>query len=178
MSKIAFVLKTSIFKQAKKATSPQDLIIPDYIQLVAKALLKRGHQVDVYNNAATEIVCDNICHKPLHKNPVNNFADLVVVHNGAHDLVHFTFRKAAVWQHNRTSFVKAWKRGELLALWRFKPDLICLSHDAINKTPRWMPYNTKQLIPHAIQDEYLNSSRPPLAQRKLRAFFASRPSRK
>jgi len=179
MSRVAFVVEPSSRKPSIKnegdTTNP--LYTPSYIQLVTAALLKRGHEVDIYNNAIEETTINGVRYRPISSDKRANQADLVIVHNGAQDLPFFTFKRAAIWQHNKTSFVKAWKRKELSALWRFRPDVICLSQDAVEKTPNWIPYRKKQLIPHAIQDEYLAAASSSLEGKQMKAYFASRPSR-
>jgi len=150
---------------------------PSYIKLVAQALSLRGYHVDIYCNSPIEIEQHGLTFKPIDACKRKNQADVVVVHNGCRDLSQFMFKRAAVWQHNKTSLIKAWKRKELINLWRFRPDLICLSNDAIKKTPRWLPYRKKHLIPHGIQSNYLSAANPTINNRKMRAYFASRPSR-
>ncbi|MDX1692221.1 MAG: glycosyltransferase family 4 protein [Ketobacteraceae bacterium] len=179
MAHVAFVVERRYRQPALENTTDltEQLYVPTFMHLIALALIKRGHQVDIYTNVASAIERDAIHYRPISHNRADNRADLVVVHNGARDLRHFIFRRAAVWQHNATTLSKSWKRGELWELLRYRPDLICLSEDARVKTPRWLPYRKKHVIPHGINHAFLEAAEATPDRKKKRAFFASRPSR-
>lgn len=179
MAQIAFVVEPRYRQPVLESTyfSAEKLYIPSFMDLIASALLRRGHSVDIYNNAGAEIVLRGMRCKPIDSDSKLNSADLAVFHNGAEELHKFNFGRAAIWQHNPTSFSKALKRKEFGSLFRYRPDLICLSQDAVAKTPKWMPYRRKILIPHAIQDSYFQVANSSLDNRQMKAYFASRPSR-
>lgn len=179
MSRIAFVVEPKYRSPtfSKSDESNIKIYFPLYMRLVSTALIKKGHTVDIYSNVKEDITQNGVRFKPISSDKNKNKADLVVVHNSAKDLSLFTFKHSAVWQHNRTSLVKSWKSKELFSLWRFRPDVICLSMDALNSTPNWLSYRKKHLIPHAIQDEYFSASNSSVKNRSLKAYFASRPSR-
>ena len=86
-------------------------------------------------------------------------------------------KKKIVWQHNRTSYSRAFKRGEWVKILKHRPDIVVLSPDALTNTPRYIPYSQRVIIPHAVEDLFIRDVMLETPPSKPIAFFASRPSR-
>ena len=144
--------------------------------MLAEALQQLGHSVTVYNGREDEQAYAGVLYAPI-RSAKNITADLAIANNSADLLSRANSPTKVVWQHNRTSLSRAWHRGELLALLRMRPHLVCLSHDALAQTPRWLPYRRKHIIPHGIESGFLDAALCTKSNRPPRAIFASRASR-
>lgn len=144
--------------------------------MLAEAFARRGFEVQVCNGRDDTVEYEGVIYSPLSKARKID-ADLVISNNSANHLWKVKRGVPVVWQHNRTSLSRAWKRKELLALYWFRPHLVALSDDAREKTPDWVPYRQIHVIPHGIEPMFLKPALDTLDSRPMRAFFASRATR-
>jgi glycosyltransferase involved in cell wall biosynthesis len=143
---------------------------------LTEALAARGHTVEVYNERDVVERYQGVTYRPLSECAGVN-VNLAVADNSASLLKGVKGRRLAVWQHNRTNLSRIWKRGELLTLLFRRPELVVLSYDALEKTPRWIPYRARHVIPHAIESMFLDLNLRSFSEREKSVFFASRASR-
>lgn len=144
--------------------------------MLAETLSKRGYSVTVYNGVRSTLNYNNVKYVPFDPDALIH-AEIAVSGNSARPLRNVTSRKKIVWQHNRTDWVRAFKRRELWRLLRDRPDVVCLSPDAVRKTSNTMPYRSKTFIQHGIEPVFLGTQLKRLAPSKPQALFASRPHR-
>jgi glycosyltransferase involved in cell wall biosynthesis len=144
--------------------------------MLAEAFARLGHSVTIYNNREAHDGYEGVYYRP-HSAVLRIEADLVIANNSAKPLMRVRKGIPVVWQHNRTKLSRIWKRGEFLGLILKRPHLVCLSNDARQQTPKWIPYRSLQVIPHAIEPMFLQADVPRFAERRQRVFFASRASR-
>lgn len=150
--------------------------------LLSEAMVQLGVEVVVFNDLTAAAEYAGVQYRPLNEVLGSArqgvcVADLLIVSNSARMLRWVRGCTNVVWQHNRTRFSRAVKRGELRQLLRWRPSLVVLSGDAARNTSRWLPYGEKHIIPHAAEAAFIRSqplTAPPPGQL---AFFASRPSR-
>jgi hypothetical protein len=143
---------------------------------LTEALAARGHTVEVYNERDVVERYQGVTYRPLSECAGVN-VNLAVADNSASLLKGVKGRRLAVWQHNRTNLSRIWKRGELFTLLFRRPELVVLSYDALEKTPRWIPYRARHVIPHAIESMFLDLNLRSFSEREKSVFFASRASR-
>lgn len=174
MANIAFIFREGIFG-AELREKPLGGISTSIIML-SEAFVRKGHSVTVYCESECEDYYEGVCYAPL-ETLRNARPDLVVANNSANDLWLARTGIPVVWQHNRTSFSRMVKRGEILALFFKRPHLVVLSNDAFQKTPRFIPYRKIHTIPHAIEPMFLMPSSGNIDSRAKQVFFASRASR-
>lgn len=144
--------------------------------LLAEELAALGYSVTVYNGNNGESIDKGVKYRPKAAMHHEN-ADIAIASSNTSFLTRLNVKLPIVWQHNRQSFSKMWKRGEVFALLRVRPVLITLSNDAFQQTPKYIPYRSRHIIPHAIETEFLEDNTISFAEREQAAFFASRPSR-
>lgn len=144
--------------------------------LLAEALAELGHSVTIYNERETLDQCRNVTYKPL-RTASGLKADIAISNSSAKHLRLVKTEYPIVWQRNRTNLSRIWKRGEFFALFKVRPILVSLSNDALNTTPKYVPYRARHVIPHAIEPKFLEVSSASADERGQTAFFASRPSR-
>lgn len=144
--------------------------------MLSEALRDLGYEVEVFNSIKKPKEYEGIKYTPMHKAQKMDVA-MAVSNNSARPLRLIQSGSKAVWQRNRTSLSRIWKRKELAQLFTVRPDLVALSDDALEKTPRYIPYRQRHVIPHAIEPAFLQLDATKFSDRPMRAFFASRPTR-
>jgi glycosyltransferase involved in cell wall biosynthesis len=144
--------------------------------LLAEELVKAGKTVTVANEIAERRVYSGVEYVPV-DSVKGIHCSVAIANNSAKLFACVKAKKCVVWQHNRTSLSRIWKRGELGQLLLKRPGLVCLSENALEETPAWIPYKSKVIIPHAVEDIFLAPKNLSFEQKKPWAFFASRPSR-
>lgn len=172
--KVAFIFDEDIFG-ADLRKRPLGGISTSIIML-AEAFVRLGIKVTVYNTFANTRSYEGVSYSPFSKSTQIE-ADFVIANNTAKPLLCVNKGKYVVWQHNRTSLSRIWRRGELLALLLRRPVLITLSNDALHNTPKFIPYKKMHVIPHAIEPMFMTPSGLGSSNRSPVAFFASRASR-
>lgn len=174
MADIVFISRYQVFTGVDIRQQGAGGIVSGTI-LLAEALVRQGHRVRVFNDLDAAVSYEGVDYCPWEKS-VSIEADLVVSNNTAEPFGRVSAGKKVVWQRNKTSLIRAWKRRELGELFRSRPHLVVLSNNALRNTPFFFPYQSRTVIPHAVEDPFLEqSSESSIPAPK--AFFASRPSR-
>lgn len=143
---------------------------------LAEAFKRKGHDVVVYSQGSQTEVYHEVYYYPLDQ-AKRLEADLIISNNTAALFKRVSSGKMVVWQRNRTSFSRAYRRNELFTLFVKRPDIVTLSYDALKKTPKLLPYRNRYVIQHAVDDAFFLHSDRSFKERNCQAFFASRPSR-
>lgn len=142
--------------------------------MLAEAFARMGHIVSIYNENNNGSHYNDVYYRSDKISQAEHF-DIAIANNSANYLLNINTSSPIVWQHNRTSLSKAWKRREYIALIKLRPALVTLSEDALNNTPWLLPYRTKVIIPHAIEDFFLTPNDNKRQEKSV--YFASRASR-
>lgn len=150
--------------------------IPSGTIILAEALQRLGNEVIVYNETQKPEVYKGVEYRSYRKGE-RILADLAISNNTAKPLLDVEAPSHVVWQRNRTSLSRIYKRNETWALLRLRPHLVTLSKDACAATPGYIPYRAKHIIPHAIDSCFTTSGDAPVIPERQIAVFASRPSR-
>lgn len=143
---------------------------------IAEALSRKGHDVSVYSKDSNNEICGEVNYYTLGQ-AKNLKADLIISNNTAALFKKVSSGKMVVWQRNKTSFLRAYRRNELITLFLKRPSLVALSYFALKNTPKLLPYRDRHVIQHASDDIFFLHSKRSFHERKCQAFFASRPSR-
>lgn len=144
--------------------------------MLAEAMARLGHRVTILNGRQDADLYEGVDYRPYDQGG-RLHADLIISQSSAKPLMRVRKGIPVVWQHNRTKLSRIWKRGEFFGLLLKRPHLVCLSNDARQQTPKWIPYRSLHVIPHAIEPMFLQADVPRFAERRQRVFFASRASR-
>ncbi len=150
--------------------------IPSVTIMLAESMAKLGHQITVQNAVKDLITYNNVNYQPFDKT-AKIIGDLVISNNSARPLRNVEAKKKVVWQHNRTSLSRVYKRKEIWELCFTRPNLVCLSDNAKKNTLRLLPYRSSTVIQHGIEDVFFNPTPASSAPDKPKALFASRPYR-
>jgi glycosyltransferase involved in cell wall biosynthesis len=141
---------------------------------LAEALSRRGHNVCVYNNRATDLSYNGVNWKPL-KDGMPLRADLYIA-NRHHELLFRVplAKQRALWLHNPVWEIDNWMFRSKMALLR--PKVIVLGEYHRQTCPPWVQKYDVVTIPLGLSDSFL-IDRPTPQQHSRRAIFTSNPGR-
>ena len=180
MSKIAFIDCTSnAYSGETLRTKPIGGIQSCTVNL-AEHLVKLGHDVDVYNSVPEKREEYGVRWLPMPESIKLKY-DLVIANNDASlfcKVKHDPSVRYVLWIHNPVRFLKTIKKGRWSAAFKYKPEGIFLSRYHKAACPPMIPFKTKHIIGHGIDDVFFDAPAPSLegdeaAPRLPRAVFIS-----
>ncbi len=136
---------------------------------LSRALYNKGLDIRVFNATQNATTYQGINWAPITQ-PTDFQADIVIACNDAclFDLYarnsgHKSF-KAFLWLHNPVQLWKTIRKGRLSAILRWAPTAVFLGTTQQNTTSRSIPFQTRSIIEHGIEDIILThtvSNKPP-----------------
>lgn len=135
--------------------------------LLAEEFVKLGHDVSVFNRVDTAEQIAGVHYRPFSE-AAGSSADLVVVNNNARELLSgpevFAGGRRIVWFRNPVTFSRLLKKGNLSALYLYRPDAVFLSKTHDHAVSRLLPFTKRHIIELGTDSRFLPPSaceRPP-----------------
>ncbi len=164
MAKIAFLDCTSnAYSGETLRTQPIGGIQSCTVNL-AENFVKLGHDVDVYNSVTEKREEYGVRWLKMPESIKLKY-DLVIVNNDASlfcKIKHDPSVRYVLWLHNPVRFLKTIKKGRWSAAFKYKPDGVFLSQYHKAACPPMVPFKTKHIIGHGIDDVFFDTPVPSL----------------
>jgi len=144
---------------------------------LAEAMARAGHSVRVLNMIEAPVTVENVSYEPFEGAVrAGVTADAAISNNRASLLAKVKARTRIIWFRNPTKFSRLLKKGDLAAVLSLRPHAVLLGAYHASKTPGWIPFASRVVIPHGV-DPLFRRSEPSQEAPGPRAIFVSQPYR-
>jgi glycosyltransferase involved in cell wall biosynthesis len=144
--------------------------------LLAEALVRRGHEVTIFNKRAAPVEVNGVLYRPLAEAASVTPDTVAVSNNSISVLGQAPTRRRVVWGRLDLRLARLRKKHDIMPVLRIRPHLVVPSRYSARRTQFIIPFRSRRIIEHGIDATFLRfepSTQPPPPV----AVFASQPGR-
>ena len=142
--------------------------------LLAEALVRRGHQVHIYNDRDSSDVINGVSYHPVEGAKVPDAA-IVVSNNSIKIFDRVPEHTKVLWSRNNINLSRVRKEKSIGRIFKSKPHIVFPGTCTAKKCPWYFPFKTRNVILHGVdptfEPAHRNEAPAPVA------VFASQPNR-
>lgn len=171
MSSIVFLIPRAKIVGSSKGDGQRG--ITNCTIALAEALAARGHHVECIGSNAESEYHNGVL---WHNQPKLSLYDFAISNVYPHPLKQVKAKQTCLWLHNP---MNKWSRFRkcIFGILRYNPSAVFLSQQQYRITPKLIPYKSRHIIEHGIEDIFLNNRKHRIPPENLIAIFASAPHR-